>query len=80
MVNILLLQLKRIKCGHFLARHLFWFVRLPTPAITRHLPHAASPTKKNKVWTFFGVTFVLVRPSAHACDPMTCCVLWYDSP
>jgi len=28
-------------------------------------------TKKNKVWTFFGATFVLVRPSAHACDPTT---------
>ena len=25
-------------------------------------------TKKNKTWTFFCATFVLVRPSAHACD------------
>ena len=32
-----LLQLKRTKCGHFFVRHLFWFVRLPTPTIPRHL-------------------------------------------
>ena len=25
-------------------------------------------TKKSKTWTFFGATFVLVRPSAHACN------------
>ena len=28
-------------------------------------------TKKNKVWIFFCGTFVLVRPSVHACDPVT---------
>ena len=28
-----LLQLKRTKRGYFFVRHLFWFVRLPTPAV-----------------------------------------------
>ena len=35
-------QLKRIKCRHFLVRYLFWFVRLSTSAIPRHLPDVAS--------------------------------------
>ena len=35
--NIHLLQLKRTKCGYFFIRHLFQFVRLPTPAIPRYL-------------------------------------------
>ena len=48
-----LLQLERTKCGYFLVRHLFWFVRLPTPTIPRHLPHAASfgAKKTRKVLT-----------------------------
>jgi len=25
--------------------------------------------KNNKAWIFFGATFVLIRPSAHACNP-----------
>ena len=36
-----------------------------------HLNFSSPTTKKNKVWIFFGVTFILVRPSAHACDPTT---------
>ena len=33
------------------------------------------------MWIFFCATFILVRPSAHACDPTTspaCCVLWCE--
>ena len=35
------------------------------------VPKEYPTTKNNKVWIFFGAIFVLVRPSAHACDPTT---------